>query len=361
MTQIKEKFKTLIPGVIVSVFSFLILFMLLELSLRVLKIQSDNFIKQDPVLGWTHLANKEGYSVSKEFRVKRRLNKDGFIGRDFSYIKKEDTYRIVIAGDSLTEGFQVNEADTYSALIESKINNAGLDKKVEVLNMGVAGYGTQKELYVIEKKGLKFDPDLLIMAFFIGNDFTDNVSENIDRKAKFTAFQEFENNIKLFLRNHSAAWRFILQQKSRNKFFNYFKNRNNSTVQNSITIDPLSEREYSKETQKMINRSKELLLSFKKLADENKKDHLVLILPSAGQIYSKGDDNFYVEKINEVLKDYFQSQKIKYVDLLPEFKNYYKLKPKTPLYLPIDGHPSKNGHLVISERVVDYLKKLLNK
>src|SRR3989338_9440760 len=286
MMQIKEKFKKLIPGVIVSIFTFLTLFMLLELSLRVLKIQSDNFIRQDPVLGWTHLANKEGYSIDKEFKVKRRLNKDGFIGRDYSYAKNEDVFRVVIAGDSLTEGFQVNEADTYSALIESKINNLGFDKKVEVLNMGIAGYCTQKELYVLEKEGLRFNPDLLILAFFVGNDFTDNMNENIDRKAKFSEFQEFKNDVKLFVRNHSVAWRFVLYQKSRNKFLNYFKNRNNPTAPNSIIIDPLSQKEYSEETQKMVNRSKELLLLFKKLADENKKDHLVLILPSVGQIYS---------------------------------------------------------------------------
>jgi len=174
-------------------------------------------------------------------------------------------------------------------------------------------------------------------------------------------FQEFKNDVKLFVRNHSVAWRFILRQKSRNKLLNYFKNRNNSTVQKSGMIDPLSQKEYSKETQEMVNRSEGLLLSFKKLADENKKDHLVLILPSAGQIYSEGDDNFYVEKINEVLKDYFKSQKIKYIDLLPELKNYYKLKSEILLYLPIDGHLSENGHFVISEGVVDYLKKLLNK
>lgn len=361
MMQIKEKFKTLVLGAFVSVFTFFMLFMLLELFLRISKIQSDNFIKQDPVLGWNHLANKEGYSVGKDFKVKRRLNKDGFIGRDYSYTKQPDTYRIVIAGDSLTEGFQVNEADTYSALIESKINNAGLDKKVEVLNMGIAGYGTQRELYVFEKKGLRFNPDLLILAFFVGNDFTDNIGENINREARFTAFQEFKNDIKLFVRNHFSAWRFVLQQKSRNKFLNFLKNNNNSMIKSSTTTDPLFQKEYSEDTQKMINRSKELLLAFKKLADENKKDHLVLILPSAGQIYFEGDDNFYSEKINEVLKNYFKLQKIKYIDLLPEFKNYYKLKPKIPLYLPRDGHPSENGHLVIADKVVDYLKNLLNK
>lgn len=361
MMQIKEKIKTIIPGIIISIITFSVLFCVLELSLRILKIPSGNFIKQDPVLGWIHLSNKEEYSIGRGFKIKRRLNKDGFIGRDYDYIKPPGIYRIVIVGDSLTEGFQVNETDTFSALIESKINNAGFDKKVEVLNMGVAGYGTQKELYVLEKEGLKFNPDLLITAFFTGNDFTDNMNENIDREAKFTTFQEFKNDIKLFARNHFAAWRFILQQKSRNKFLNHFKNKNSSSTKDGIMTDSLFQKKYSKETQKMVNRSEELLLEFKRLADENKKDHLVLILPSAGQVYSQGGYNFYPDEINEVLKDYFKLQKIKYIDLLPKFKNYYKLKPEMPLYLPADGHPSEKGHLVISEGVVEYLKKLLNK
>ena len=373
LRRVKENIKVFFPGLIISFFTFLFLFLCLELGLRVLKIQSDNFIKQDPVLGWVHMPDKEGYSISKEFKVKRRVNKDGFIGPDYNYDKDSDTYRVVIAGDSLTEAFQIKESDTFAALAERSVNNLDLDKKVEIMNMGIAGVGTKKEIYILENNGLKFDPDLLILAFFAGNDFYDNMTENINPEAKFTRWREFKNNIKLFFRNHSTAWRFILRQKSRNKLLNFLKKEKNLTTNlggtpllgatyiGNTNADPLFKEVYSDDVRKMIDMTQKLLLEFKKLAEREKKNHLVLILPSAAQVYLNGSEGFYPERINEVLKKYFESESIKYIDLLPDLKNQYKMRPEELLYFPIDGHPNENFHRIVAEKLADYLNELVTK
>ena len=358
MMLTKEKLKLFFAGTFISVLTFFLLFAGLELFLRIFKIQSDNFLAQDPVLGWTHLSDKTGYSIGEGYKVKRRLNKDGFIGPDYDYAKPQNVYRIVIAGDSLTEAFQVEEADSYPALTEKKINDSGTAQKTEILNMGIAGYGTQRELYVLENKGLKFNPDIFVLAFFTGNDFEDNLDE-IDKKAIFTAEQKFKNKIKLFLRNHFASWRFILRLKSRNNFLAYLKNNGNSEAGGS-GYDPIFKKEYSGKTEKLIEKSEKLLLEFKNLADKNGKDHLVLILPSAGQVYLDGKNDYDPEKANKILKNFFEKQGINYIDLLPDLKNSYKLNSEKDLYFPLDGHPNENGHLVISNRLADYFIKLIS-
>lgn len=378
MMQIRERLKFLLPKIAISIFAFLFIFVVLEVTLRILKIQSDNFIMQDAVLGWTHIPDKTGYSISQEFKVKRRINKDGFIGRNYDYFKNPGIYRMVVAGDSMTEAFQMEESKTYSALIESKSADF-LGKKVEALNMGMAGIGTQKETYILETKGLKFDPDLLVMAFFVGNDFYDNTKEKVNLGAEFTEFRKLKNNIKLFFRSNSAVWRFILNKKSKNIFLKSINSKNNPAAAANTAVDPVFLEEYSTETQDMVQNTEELLLKFKNTADRAGKDNLVLILPSASQVYPhtitnevknrpKGDHSFGVgvnfdkkpdsdpEKINKILGDFFKVEKINYIDLLPDFKNSYKLNPDKPLYFPVDGHMNERAHSIVADKVLNYLK-----
>jgi hypothetical protein len=47
------------------------------------------------------------------------------------------------------------------------------DKNVEIVNLGVGGYGTAQELRVMKELGLSYDPDLVIL-FFYSNDLDNN-------------------------------------------------------------------------------------------------------------------------------------------------------------------------------------------
>ena len=61
----RQSLKHLLLGLVLTALTFVFLFSVLEVVLRITKIQSDNFIMQDPVLGWIHLSNKEGYWTGK--------------------------------------------------------------------------------------------------------------------------------------------------------------------------------------------------------------------------------------------------------------------------------------------------------
>ena len=48
------------------------------------------------------------------------------------------------------------------------------ERSVEVLNFGVSGYGTAQELLTLRQRVWSYEPDLVLLAFFTGNDVADN-------------------------------------------------------------------------------------------------------------------------------------------------------------------------------------------
>ena len=95
------------------------------------------------------------------------LNSQGFKDEEFSE-KKDDTYRILGIGDSFSFGVVPYE-NNYLTLIESQfhLENVG----VELLNMGIPNTRPRDYLSLLVKEGLVLQPDMVLLSFFIGNDF----------------------------------------------------------------------------------------------------------------------------------------------------------------------------------------------
>jgi lysophospholipase L1-like esterase len=77
--------------------------------------------------------------------------------------------RVVGLGDSVMFGWGVSEEDSYLARLASLLEAASPAVAWEVVNTAVPGYNTVMEVATLEAKGLRFDPDLVILNF-VGND-----------------------------------------------------------------------------------------------------------------------------------------------------------------------------------------------
>jgi len=104
-------------------------------------------------------------------------NSDGFRDREYRVKKGPNTTRILILGDSITFGFGIKEnKDIYYNLLEEELNarakSSGSDKSFEVIGIAAPGYNTYTELSLLKKKGIKYDPDLVIFAYCL-NDMRD--------------------------------------------------------------------------------------------------------------------------------------------------------------------------------------------
>ena len=117
------------------------------------------------------------YHTSVEGKWKFEINSRGFRNnRNISYEKPENTFRVLSLGDSHTLGFEVNQDETFSFLLEKKIKENNHD--AEVLNAGVSGFSTAEEYIYLINEGIKYKPDAVILGFF-NNDFDDNIKTGL--------------------------------------------------------------------------------------------------------------------------------------------------------------------------------------
>ena len=78
-----------------------------------------------------------------------------------------DEYRIIMVGGSTTFGLgSTADEHTIPAYLESILNEK-FEKNIQVINAGVIAAAARSEVYYIENSLIKFDPDLIIIFWWI--------------------------------------------------------------------------------------------------------------------------------------------------------------------------------------------------
>ena len=148
---------------------------LCEVGLRLAGIEYPHFYTFDPETSAKLRPGIKGYWL-KEGGGYVSINSDGWRDREHAFKKPPNTLRIAVLGDSYTEAMQVNEDETFSAILEKELQRCGnlQGRKVEVLNFGISGFGTTQELLTLRHRVWKYSPDVVLLAFTTGNDVSDN-------------------------------------------------------------------------------------------------------------------------------------------------------------------------------------------
>lgn len=91
--------------------------------------------------------------------------------RDFFYPreKPKDVFRIAVVGDSFTYGGSLTFDDSFPKRLERMLNLNIVQKKVEVMNLGVPGYNTLQELYLATKAIKRFNVDMIILEITLND------------------------------------------------------------------------------------------------------------------------------------------------------------------------------------------------
>jgi hypothetical protein len=132
--------------------------------------------RPDPVLGWRpppHVAAWQRF----EGEALVATNALGFRDGDHVPDKPPGTLRIAVLGDSFTEAVQVPLGETWWRVMAAHLEGPGCDagSEAEVLSFGVSGYSTAQSLLAWRAHARRFAPDVVLLAFFIGNDLTENL------------------------------------------------------------------------------------------------------------------------------------------------------------------------------------------
>lgn len=140
------------------------------------------YIKQDsdnPNIAFKHKPN----SSMELMNVMVNTNSDGLRDKEYP-VQKDDEYRIIVLGDSLTLGWGVKEEDTFEHILEEKLNSR---YPTEIINFGIGNYNTVQEVNLFIEKGVKYKPDKVVLFYFI------NDAEVTPKKSKlwFLGYSEF--------------------------------------------------------------------------------------------------------------------------------------------------------------------------
>ena len=146
-----------------------------EVTLRVAGFTYFNPYIVDEDVGHALRPNAEGW-WKKEGLTYVRINSHGFRDREHSIAKPPGTLRIAVLGDSFAEALQVPMEKTFISVVESKLNECPSQRSspVEVLNFGVSGFSTARELILLRKRVWPYSPDVVVLLFTTGNDIRDN-------------------------------------------------------------------------------------------------------------------------------------------------------------------------------------------
>jgi len=130
----------------------------------------------DPYTGVALRPGAEGWAHT-EADLYVRVNREGMHDdREHSVQKPPNTYRIAVLGDSFVEAFQVPTDKAFWSVLDRQLDGCPAlgGKKVESLNFGVSGFGTAQELEMLRSRVWQYSPDLVLLAFFTGNDIQNN-------------------------------------------------------------------------------------------------------------------------------------------------------------------------------------------
>lgn len=126
----------------------------------------------DKVLGWRNIPNWNATTFDKPLTI----NSKGLRDREHQYRKPVDCSRILVLGDSYAWGYGVADDETFSHRLERLYSEKNRNR--QVINTGVSGWGTDQQLLFLREEGWKYEPDVVVVAFFIGNDIDNNMAVN---------------------------------------------------------------------------------------------------------------------------------------------------------------------------------------
>ncbi len=146
--------------------SCVLLIMLAEVLLRFLGVGHPILYVDDPMAGYYPGPNQRVYRYSDKLVA---TNQFGMRAPSYPEAKPKGCFRILMLGDStLWGGSYVNQDEIYARLVEKQLNTRGESSRVQVLNMGVNGWGPYHELGYVERFGT-FGADAVIVCLPIGD------------------------------------------------------------------------------------------------------------------------------------------------------------------------------------------------
>jgi hypothetical protein len=330
-------------------------------------------IEPQEVLGWGERPSLEphptyGYRLKPNRKTRLRwngydytveANALGFPGPLYDEIKPDSVYRIMVTGDAFESAEGVNTSDAWPRLLENKLNEQS-EFETQVLNFSITGWGPNQYASVIKDYAPGFNPDIIIIGFFV-NEFFDVKYSNKVYHESIGFKKPSQSGVKSYFRLlHLRSWMranivdFInesIRSKPNCRGYHYgcfqaFERKNyESMVAGAAIIE---------------QRLKDII----RTAKEIRAQILIVLIPSAVQVCNAtalkyfpksidlSDENrFDLNQPQRLAESLCEKHDIAFVDLRDPLREVAHMAP----YQPENMHLTELGHDVVARHITQYI------
>ncbi len=349
------------------------------------------YLTRHPRYGHYHPPNYDGWIKRDEYQVRIQTNSVGQRGREVPVEKPPGVYRILVLGDSFVEAVQVPEHERFIARLQATFDTIK-GQKFEVIDGGCGGWGTAQEYLYLREEGMRYAPDLVILAFFVGNDVANNsLGLELGGRADLTLKPYFEPNehgwpvlieprattptppeqIALTLRERSVLYNLIetgaLQKLSLDDQWARWRDLDAVVELRRQQEDEMFRPTPTAEWEAAWTTTDRLIGMVKGQAAAHGSDFALVAVPTRTQVVESewrelaGRDRGR----RAGLERYLPSKRLSDVaarieapilDLLPAFHRAQNRSDAPPLYFRHDQHWTADGHALAADRIYDFLR-----
>jgi len=298
---------------------------------------------EDPVLDFRHVKNSSWVQNNIHFNI----NKHGMRDYDYNYEKDENTFRILILGDSVSFGYGINLNEIYGKQLEGKLRKySDDDLKFEVIMLSLSGINTEQEVRLLESEGLMYDPDLIVFGYVLNDpEHGTSLRAQLSRARSMSLF----HRVKMLAQKSSAINLFYkMSQKM------YWKG---SLLMGEGEVADYVKSDYFSSLHNGPQKWGRVVAGFKELRELRRRRQIpvvIMIFPVLLDLEKYQWEHIHHKVTNLALQNGFRV-----LDLLGKFCQYKAHE------LQIDNgdhvHPNKVGHKIAGDTLYEFLyqEKLL--
>jgi len=274
------------------------------------------------VPGLSH-KHKPGAYFNKLYGVEVKINSNGLRDYEYSFKKPLNTYRILVLGDSITFGWGVPFEKVYSKVLESRLNKNGDRVSYQVINAGVGNYQIKDEVSLLKYEGMKYDPDMIILGYFVDD-------PKINETPRFFYLKKY-SYLYAFLSAHLNAIKIKLFPEE--DYYHYYARLYEP---HSKTIDNLFEN----------------LSELRSIVEKKDIPILIVLIPDIHNIRNYPFKGVY----KLIVTEFGMCNNANVIDLMPYFDT--KIDPRDYWVTPEDPHHNAEAHRIIAEAIYPEIIKL---
>ena len=293
-----------------------------------------------------------------------------------SFAKSPGAFRILGLGDS----FAVNDyhlQKNYHNFLAAALKAGGYPH-TEVLNAGVPGTGPGYYWHILEKHGETWKPDLVLVGFFVGNDFGEMefmllrgpfIKESGDPIKRWVAYLQFHN---LWVyKAIKGQWTLFSEKrrKGQEKKETGGAPEGLFSRQAHLNVEKhrmwIFEKSRRADLDSLWRENADLLLKFKEWCAQRKAPLVIVLFPDEFQVdgdlrreiyqtYHLTADDVDLAYPNRLVGDYCRRHGIFCLDLLPSFQEQGAARI---LYKLRDTHWNEAGNRLAGELIFNFLEQ----